>query len=147
MSDRTSRSLGFGLAAIASAGVMALTAMVNPPVATADGDDIGVVIGASGLPLPTAMQPEYVPAADAQYLDNQFMATPLYPDLTFFQATSTDPDNPGFYGPGVPTPEGLYPLTGAGVHQLYLNYPTDADGFPDQSSSVGQGMTILENAI
>jgi PE-PPE domain len=147
MSGRRNRWLGFGLAATAVAGFLTLTATVTPAVATADGDDIGLVIGASGLPLPTAMQPEYVPAADAQYLDNQFMTTPLYPDLTFYQATSTDPDDPGFYGPGVPTPEGLYPLTGAGVHQLYLNYPTDPDGFPDQSSSVGQGMTILENAI
>ena len=45
------------------------------------------------------------------------------------------------------TPEGLYPLTGAGVHQLLLNYPTADDGFPALSSSVGQGMAILESTI
>ena len=45
------------------------------------------------------------------------------------------------------TPEGLYPLTGAGVHQLFLNYPTADDGFPALSSSVGQGMAILESTI
>ena len=145
MSYRKLRWLSLGLVATASAGVLGLTAMMNPTVAYADGEDIGLVLGASGLPLPTAMQPEYVPAADAQYLDNPF--THFYPDLTFYQATSTDPSEPGFYGPGVFTPEGLYPLTGAGVHQLYLNYPTADDGFPALSSSVGQGMAILESTI
>jgi hypothetical protein len=145
MSDRKLRWLSLGLVATAGAGVLGLTAMVNPTVARADGEDIGVVLGASGLPLPTAMQPEYVPAADAQYLDNLY--THFYPDLTFYQATSTDPADPGFYGPGVFTPEGLYPLTGGGVHQLLLNYPTADDGFPALSSSVGQGMAILESTI
>jgi hypothetical protein len=145
MSGRKVRWLGLGLVATAGAGVIGLTAMTNPAFARADGDDIGLVLGASGLPLPTAMQPEYVPAADGQYLDNPY--THFYPDLTFYQATSTDPTDPGFYGPGVFTPEGLYPLTGAGVHQLYLNYPTADDGFPSLSSSVGQGMAILESTI
>jgi hypothetical protein len=145
MSGRKPRWLGLGLVATAGAGVIGLTAMTNPAFARADGDDIGLVLGASGLPLPTAMQPEYVPAADGQYLDNPY--THFYPDLTFYQATSTDPTDPGFYGPGVFTPEGLYPLTGAGVHQLYLNYPTADDGFPSLSSSVGQGMAILESTI
>jgi PE-PPE domain len=147
MSDRKLRWLGFGLVATASAGVLGLTAMMNPTVAYADGDDIGLVIGASGLPLPTAMSDmqEYVQAANGQYLNNPF--THFYPDLTFYQATSTDPTDPGFYGPGVFTPEGLYPLTGAGVHQLYLNYPTADDGFPALSSSVGQGIAILESTI
>src|SRR6201996_1093311 len=147
MSNRKLRWLGLGLAATAGAGVLGLTAMTNPTVAHADGDDIALVIGASGLPLPTAMSPmqEYVPAADAQYLDNPY--THFYPDLTFYQATSTDPTDPGFYGPGVFPPEGLYPLTGAGVHQLLLNYPTADDGFPALSSSVGQGMAILESTI
>jgi hypothetical protein len=147
MSERTRRWLGLGLVATAGAGVLGLTAMMNPAFAHADGDDIGLVLGASGLPLPTAMSDmhEYVPAADGQYLNNPF--THFYPDLTFYQATSTDPSDPGFYGPGVFTPEGLYPLTGAGVHQLYLNYPTADDGFPSLSSSVGQGMAILESTI
>ena len=142
MSDRKRRWLSFGLVTTAGAGVLGLTAMVNPTVARADGEDIGLVIGASGVPIPGAL---YVAAANGQYLDNQY--THFYPDLTFYGATSTVPSDVGFYGEGVFTPEGLYPLTGAGVHQLYLNYPTDADGFPDQSSSVGQGMTILENTI
>src|ERR1700753_2946054 len=148
MSDSKLRWLGLGLVATASAGVLGLTAMMNPAFAHADESDIpdiGLALGASGLPLPTAIQPEYVPAADAQYLDNPY--THFYPDLTFYQATSTDPSDPGFYGPGVFTPEGLYPLTGAGVHQLYLNYPTADDGFPSLSSSVGQGMAILESTI
>jgi hypothetical protein len=149
MSDRRRRWLGFGLVATAAVGVLGLSAMMNPPVARADGDDIGLVLGASGLPLPTAMSKmqDYVPAADAQYLNNQHEMNPLYPDLTFYQATSTDPSDPGFFGPGVFTPEGLYPLTGAGVHQLLLNYPTAEDGFPALSSSVGQGMAILESTI
>jgi len=141
MSDRKRRWLSLGLVATASAGVLGLTAMMNPTVAYADGEDIGLVIGASGVPIPGAV-PFYVQAADAQYLDNGPGGVPLYPDLTFYQATS---DNP--FGNGVFTPEGLYPLTGAGVHQLYLNYPTADDGFPALSSSVGQGMAILESTI
>jgi hypothetical protein len=141
MSDRKLRWLGLGLVATAGAGVLGLTAMMNPTVAYADGEDIGLVIGASGVPIPGAV-PMYVEAADHQYLDNGPGGVPLYPDLTFYQAT---PDNP--FGNGVFTPEGLYPLTGAGVHQLYLNYPTADDGFPALSSSVGQGMAILESTI
>ncbi len=45
------------------------------------------------------------------------------------------------------TPEGLYPLEEAGVHQLYLNYPLDANGLPDISSSVGQGATIVQSTV
>ncbi len=137
MSDRTRRWLGCGLMATVSAGVVALTAMMNPTVAHADGADIGLVIGASGVPIPGSL---YVQAADQQYLDNPF--THFYPGLTFYQATPTNP-----FGDGVFTPEGLYPLTSAGVHQLYLNYPTAGDGFPALSSSVGQGMAILESTI
>jgi hypothetical protein len=142
MSDRKLRWLGLGLVATAGAGVVGLTAMMNPAFARADGEDIGLVIGASGVPIPGAL---YVAAANGQYLDNEF--THLYPDLTFYGATSTVPSDIGFYGQGVFTPEGLYPLTGAGVHQLLLNYPTADDGFPALSSSVGQGMAILESTI
>jgi hypothetical protein len=142
MSDRKLRWLGLGLVATAGAGVLGLTAMMNPTVARADGEDIGLVIGASGVPIPG---PLYVAAADFQYLDNEY--THFYPDLTFYGATSTVPSDIGFYGQGVFTPEGLYPLTGAGVHQLLLNYPTADDGFPALSSSVGQGMAILESTI
>jgi hypothetical protein len=137
MSDRTRRWLGCGLVATVGAGVVGLTAMMHPTVAHADGEDIGLVIGASGVPIPGSL---YVEAADGQYLDNPF--THFYPGLTFYQATPTNP-----FGDGVFTPEGLYPLTGAGVHQLYLNYPTADDGFPALSSSVGQGMAILESTI
>ena len=142
MSSRKLRWPSFGMVATAGAGVLGLTAMMHPTVAHADGEDIGLVIGASGVPIPG---PLYVAAADFQYLDNEF--THFYPDLTFYGATSTVPSDEGFFGIGVFTPEGLYPLTGGGVHQLLLNYPTDADGFPDQSSSVGQGMAILESTI
>ena len=33
------------------------------------------------------------------------------------------------------------------MHTLLLNYPSDADGFPSGSTSVGQGMAILESTI
>ena len=69
MSDRKLRWLGLGLVATAGAGVLGLTAMMNPAVAHADGEDIGLVIGASGVPIPGAV---YVAAADEQYLDNPF---------------------------------------------------------------------------
>jgi PE-PPE domain len=142
MSDRKLRWLGSALVATVGAGVVGLTAMMNPTVAHADGEDIGLVVGASGLPIPGYL---YVAAADGQYLDNEY--THFYPDLTFYQATSTVPSDTGFYGEGVFTPEGLYPLTGAGVHQLLLNYPTADNGFPALSSSAGQGMAILESTI
>src|SRR6201987_212024 len=137
MSELTRGWVGLGRVGTAGAGVLGLTAMMNPTVAYADGEDIGLVNGASGVPLPGSL---YVEAANHQYLDNP--STQFYPDLAFYQAT---PDNP--FGNGVFTPEGLYPLTGAGVHQLYLNYPTADDGFPALSSSVGQGMAILESTI
>jgi hypothetical protein len=148
MSDRKLRWSGLALVTTAGAGIVGLSAMMNPTVAHAD--DIGLVIGGSGTPIPG---PDYVEAADELYLNNQDMTTgtipdaPLYPDLTFYQATSTDPTDPGFYGNGLFTPEGAYPLFNFGVHQLYYNYPTDTDGFPDQSSSIGQGMSILESTI
>jgi hypothetical protein len=117
--------------------------MMNP--ASAHADDIGLVIGGSGLPIPG---PEYVAAADGLYLENGPNGVPTYPDITsFYQATSTDPSEPGFFGNGLFTPEGLFPYGSAGVNQLLLNYPTDTNGFPDLSSSVGQGMAILESTI
>ena len=137
MSDRKLRWLGLGLVATAGAGVVGLSAMMSPAVAYADGEDIGLVIGGSGTPIPG---PDYVAAANALYLENGPGGVPTFPDLTFFQAT---PDNP--FGNGLFTPEGLYPLTG--VHTLPLNYPLDANGFPDISTSVGQGASILESTI
>src|ERR1700744_5394179 len=142
MSGRKARVMGLGMVATAGAGFLSLAAMMNSGYAHAD--DIGLVIGGSGLPIPG---PDYVVAADTQFLNNQDMLHPLYPDLSFYQATSTDPTDIGFYGNGVFTPEGLFPLGSAGVNQLLLNYPTDANGFPDISSSVGQGMAIVESTI
>ncbi|UQX10905.1 PE-PPE domain-containing protein [Candidatus Mycobacterium methanotrophicum] len=135
MSDRKLRWLGLGLAATAGAGVLGLTATTSSAPAHADGEDIGLVIGGSGTPIPGA---DYVAAADGLYLDNP--VTKLYPDLTFYQATPTNP-----FGEGLYTPEGLYPLTG--VHTLEFNYPPAADGFPSESTSVGQGDTILANTV
>jgi hypothetical protein len=133
MSNRKRRWLGLGLAATAGAGALGLSAMMNS--AAAHADDIGLVMGGSGVPIPGA---DYVAAANALYLDNP--GTMLYPDLTFYQATPTNP-----FGEGLFTPEGFYPLTG--VHTLPLNYPFGTDGFPSDSTSVGQGMTILESTI
>jgi hypothetical protein len=129
------------MAATVGAGFLSMAAMMNSGFAYADGD-VGIVMGGSGLPLPG---PTYVGAADALYLANPGIPHgPLYPDLDFYQATSTVPGSPGFFGDGLFTPEGLYPLTG--VHTLQLNYP-GTDGFPSTSTSVGQGMEQLETAI
>jgi hypothetical protein len=129
MSDRKLHWLGLGLVATVGAGVVGLSAMMNPALAHAD-DDIGLVMGGSGLPIPGS---GYVSAADGLYIDN-----PLHPN--FPGTTYPDP-----YANGLFTPEGWYPLVG--VHSLYINYPNDADGLSSQSTSVGQGVTILENAI
>jgi PE-PPE domain-containing protein len=133
MSYRKLRWLGLGLVTTASAGVFGLSAMMNS--ASAHADDIGLVMGGSGLPIPG---PQYVAAADELYLNNPL--TGFYPGLTFYQATPTNP-----FGNGLFTPEGLYPLTG--VHTLHLNYPENVNGLPDGSTSVGQGAAILESTI
>jgi hypothetical protein len=139
MSGRKLRWLGLGLVATGGTSILTLTAMMNS--AFAWGDDIGLVIGGSGQPIPGA---EYVEAADNLYLDNTSTSPsltpdgPIYRDLTFYQATGTT--GLSQYGEGLYTPEGAFP-------QASYNYPTDANGFPDLSSSVGQGMTILENTI
>jgi hypothetical protein len=130
MSDRKLRWLGLGLVATAGAGIVGVSAMMNPASAHADGEDIGLVIGGSGTPIPG---PVYVEAANNLYIDN-----PLHPN--FPGTTYPDP-----YANGLFTPEGWYPIEG--VHSLYINYPIDSNGFSDQSTSVGQGVTILENAI
>jgi hypothetical protein len=135
MSNRKHRWLGLGLVTTAGAGVIGLSAMMNP--ASAHADDIGLVMGGSELPIPG---PQYVGAADGLYLNNPF--THLYPDLTFYQAT---PSNE--FGNGLFTPEGLYPLFSGGVHQLYLNFPQDANGLPSLSTSVGQGAAIVESTV
>ncbi len=106
--------------------------MLNPSQAHADGQDIGLVVGGSGTPIPGS---NYVESAALHYL------FPTYGNgIDFYQATPTNP-----FGEGLYTPEGLYPLTG--VHTLPFNYPSGADGFPSDSTSVGQGDTILANTI
>jgi hypothetical protein len=92
------------------------------------GDDptVGLVMGGSGTPIPG---PDYVDAANNLYIH------PDFPDTTY----------PGVLADGLFTPEGLYPLTG--VKTLPFNYPLNSDGFPASSTSVGQGDTILEDAI
>jgi PE-PPE domain len=122
--------MGLGMVATAGAGFLSLAAMLNSGHAHAD--DIGLVLGGSGVPIPGS---DYVESAALHYL------FPTYGNgIDFYQST---PSNP--FGEGVFTPEGLYPLTG--VHTLPFNYPSGADGFPSDSTSVGQGDTILANTI
>jgi hypothetical protein len=126
--------MGLGMVATAGAGFLSLAAMMNSGFAHADGEDIGLVIGGSGTPIPGL---DYVASADLHYLEH------IYPgDITSFYGATTG--NP--FGEGLFTPEGLYPLTG--VHTLLLNYPSGGElGLPTDATSVGQGITILANQI
>ena len=124
--------MGLGMVATAGAGFLSLAAMMNSS-SRAHADDIGLVLGGSGTPIPGT---DYVESADVHY---------LVPDLRRRHRPSTRPPRRTPFGEGVFTPEGLYPLTG--VHTLPLNYPSGADGFPSDSTSVGQGDTILANTI
>jgi len=137
MSDRMPRRLGLGLVSTAGAGVMALTAMTNPALAhgdippdPADPATIALVMGPSGIPLPNYNIPGYVQAANSLYIH------PNFPDTTY----------PGPYANGLFTPE--YPVPSV---PFSLNYPNATTGplagFPDQSTSMGQGMLIVDNAI
>ena len=130
MSGRTLRLMGLGMVATAGAGFLGLAATMNPTSAHADGEDVGLVIGGSGDPYPGS---GYVGLANGLYIDN-----PLHPN---FPGTTY----PAPYANGLYTPEQWYPIEG--VHNEYINYPNDAAGFSDQSTSVGQGVTILQNAI
>ncbi len=104
MSGRKARWVGLGLVATASAGVLGLSAMMNPGFARAD--DIGLVIGGSGDPIPG---PGYVFAADQLYLENGPGGVPTYPDITsFYQGTPATLENPlGLSGTGCSLPRGL----------------------------------------
>ncbi|MBV8182788.1 MAG: PE-PPE domain-containing protein [Mycobacterium sp.] len=136
MSGRTLRSLGLGLVTTAGAGVMALSAMMNSAFAYGDtppdpaDPTIGLVMGGSGLPLPEYNLPGYVQAADELYIH------PNFPDTSY----------PGPYADGLFTPE--YPILSV---PFSLNYPDATTGplagFPALSTSMGQGMLALENAI
>jgi PE-PPE domain len=138
MSGSKLRWVGLGLVTTAGTGVLALTAMMNsafaygevPPDLADPTSTIGLVIGGSGDPIPGS---GYVGAANNLYIDN-----PLHPNYS--GTTYPDP-----YANGLYTPEQWYPIEG--VHNEYINYPNDPAGFSDQSTSVGQGVTILENAI
>jgi PE-PPE domain len=138
MSSSKLRWFGLGLVTTAGTGVLALTAMMNsafaygevPPDPTPP--DIGLVMGGSGDPIPGS---GYVGAANDLYILNGPDGVPNYPGTTY----------PDPYANGLYTPEQWYPIEG--VHNEYINYPNDAAGFSSQSTSVGQGVTILENAI
>jgi hypothetical protein len=137
MSRRKLRWFSSALVATTSAGVLGLTAMADSALAWADDpadppEIIGLVMGGSGDPIPG---PDVVKAADQLYIDNKDMTVPNYPGTTY----------PDPYANGLFTPEGWYPIEG--VHNLYINYPLDSEGFSGPSTSVGQGVTILENAI
>jgi len=141
MSNTKLRWLGLGLVSTAGAGVLSLTAIMNSAFAYGDAADpdpsvVGLVMGGSGTPIPGT---DYVEQANNLYLGPTLGTS--YPD-----------DYPGVLATsGLVTPEGLYPITG--VHTLELNYPTDTTpgqlltGFPNSSTSVGQGLTILYNQI
>ncbi len=153
MSGRKLRWLTAGLFASGSAGLLTLTAMMNSAFALGDPAgvplppnpaDIGLVMGGSGLPIPTA---PYVGGANLGFING------FGPDQ--YPATY-----PGVLANGLFTPEGLYPLTG--VNTLHFNDPSGPftafnvltggtpftiDGLPDQSTSVGQGLSILNYNI
>ncbi len=116
--------------ALVGAGIIAVSPVAPPSakiqVRLMAGETVGLVIGGSGTPIPGT---GYVNAADSLYIH------PNVPDTTY----------PGVLANGLFTPEGLYPLDGINV--LRLNYPAGSNGFPSQTTSVGQGMTILDNNI
>ncbi|MBV8863656.1 MAG: PE-PPE domain-containing protein, partial [Mycobacterium sp.] len=146
------RWLTSGLLAGAGAGVLSLTSIMHSAYAFGDtpDPDIGLVMGGSGLPIPTE---PYVLGANLGYISPDGWAPATGPT---FDATY-----PGVLGTaGLVTPEGLYPLTG--VNTLHFNDPSGPftafnvatggtpftiDGLPDQSTSVGQGLSILNYNI
>jgi hypothetical protein len=144
------RWLTAGLFASAGAGILSLTSIMNSAFAFGDASDavvepsgIGLVMGGSGLPIPTS---PYVAGANLGFIDG--FGLDKYPT-----------EYPGVLAQGLFTPEGLYPLTG--VNTLHFNDPSGPftafhvatgtpftiDGLPDQSTSVGQGLTILNDNI
>src|ERR1700730_7518588 len=52
MSGRKLRLMGLGMVATAGAGFLSLAAMLNSGYAHAEGEDIGLVLGGSGVPIP-----------------------------------------------------------------------------------------------
>jgi hypothetical protein len=106
--------------------LLGLTTAPSRALAAAD-STIGLVMGPSGVPIPP---PGYVALADQLYIH------PNFPNTTY----------PNPYANGLFTPE--YPVVSV---PFSVNYPTATTGplagFPAPSTSVGQGMLILENAI
>jgi len=118
-----------------TAGTAGATGTEGATVTPADtaggsGATIGLVMGGSGIPLPNFNIPGYVALAD------QFYIHPNFPNTTY----------PNPYANGLFTPE--YPVVSV---PFSTNYPIATTGplagFPALSTSVGQGMLILENAI
>ncbi len=101
-----------------------------PSPALTAASTIGLVMGGSGIPLPNFDIPNYVALADQLYIH------PNFPNTTY----------PNPYANGLFTPEYR-----ALSMPFSINYPTATTGplagFPAPSTSVGQGMLILENSI
>jgi len=106
--------------------LLGLTTAPSQALAAAD-STIGLVMGPSGVPIPP---PGYVTIADLLYIH------PHFPNTTY----------PNPYANGLFLPN--YPVISV---PFSLNYPVATTGplagFPAPSTSVGQGMLILENAI
>jgi PE-PPE domain/PE family len=114
-----------GAAGTGSAGATGSTTPLDPAAPT-----IGLVMGPSGIPLPNFNAPGYVAIADELYIHPNFPAT-TYPDP---------------YANGLFTP--AYPVLSVPFSVNYPNATTGPlAGFPAISTSVGQGMLILDNAI
>ena len=147
MSGRKLRWLTAGLFASAGAGMLSVTAVINSAFAFGETDSsidpVGLIIGASGTPIPNAV-PGYFPSAFGLYLTNALNFAPKAPADVALPYGGLP--NITLFPNGINTPEGLYPLTG--VKTLPLNYPVGADGYtPGEQTSVAQGETILNQDI
>ena len=100
-----------------------------PKPLSAQATNIALIMGGSGIPIPGV---DYVQSVFKIYIP-QLPVTPDFPLATY------PPPDP--YALGLFTP--AYPVIAV---PFSVNYPT-VNGFPAPSTSVGQGMVILENAI
>jgi hypothetical protein len=99
--------------------------VMNAPKSLNPAATIGLVMGPSGVPIPG---PSYVQLADQLYIQ----LPQNFPGTTY----------PPPYTNGLFLPN--YPVISV---PFSVNYPTPLGGFPPLSTSVGQGVFILENAI